>query len=131
MKTLYKFITTGCLFLLITVSCSENFLEIEPFGSLSETTVSTEAGINNVLIGAYAVLANGSYLLSNGIIRGTDEQTIRYRNRSKYLECIYVYNRCTEMVPGYHYYSGVLRCNEVLKLLPKVAGYSSCKCAAN
>lgn len=121
MKTLYKFITTGCLFLLITVSCSENFLEIQPFGSLSETTLSTEAGINNVLIGAYAVLANGSYLISNGIIRGTDDECIGTETGVSIWNA-FMYNIDDGNSAWVHYYSGVLRCNEVLKLLAKVEG---------
>ncbi|HBE41062.1 MAG TPA: RagB/SusD family nutrient uptake outer membrane protein [Bacteroidales bacterium] len=103
----------------MTVSCSEDFLDIKPFGSLSETTLSTEAGLNNLLIGAYSVLANGSYLLSNGVIRGTDDECIGTETGVSTWNA-FMYTIDAGNGAWVHYYSGVLRCNEVLKLLPKV-----------
>jgi len=124
MKKIYKLIATFCLFFLITISCKESFLEIEPFGSLSETTLSTEAGLNGVLMGAYAVLANGSYLLSNGIIRGTDEQTTGTETGPSTWNA-FMYTIDSGNGAWEHYYSGVIRSNSVLKLLPKIQNISA------
>lgn len=37
-------------------SCTKNFMEIEPLGLLSETTLANNAGVNGLLIGAYSLL---------------------------------------------------------------------------
>ncbi len=45
---------------LVMVSCDDEFLEIPPTGSLSDAQLSTKAGIEGVLVGAYATL-NGEF----------------------------------------------------------------------
>ena len=124
MKIKYKFIAAGCLFFLLTLSCQEDFLEIEPFGSLSESTLSTEAGLNNLLTGAYAVLANGGYLLSNGYLRGTDDECIGTETGVSTLNAFILGEGFGNSI-WVHYYSGVLRCNDVLKLLPQIENISA------
>ena len=49
-------------FLLVGVSCSDEFLELAPTGSLADAQVSTKAGIEGLLIGTYAAVngANGN-----------------------------------------------------------------------
>jgi len=64
MKTLNKFkkMTIAAMaFLMIGgVSCSDEFLEVLPTGSLADTQVSTKDGIEGLLIGTYAAL-NGVF----------------------------------------------------------------------
>src|SRR5665648_39528 len=59
MKINYKFIARGCLLFLLTFSCTESFLEYPPYGSVSEITLSTKAGVEGILIGAYSLLDQG------------------------------------------------------------------------
>lgn len=63
MKTISKFkkMTVAAMSVLVMgVSCSDEFLEVTPTGSLSEESVGSEDGINGLLIGAYAAL-NGVF----------------------------------------------------------------------
>jgi hypothetical protein len=59
-------------------TCSEDFLEVEPAGSLNEAVLSTASGIDGLLIGAYAQLGGrGNYFSgasnwANGSIAGGD-----------------------------------------------------------
>lgn len=46
--------------LIVSVSCSDEFLEVSPTGSLSDASVSTKAGIEALLIGTYAAV-NGVF----------------------------------------------------------------------
>jgi hypothetical protein len=60
MKNLKK-VTLGALSLLMVgVSCSDEFLEVAPTGSLADAQVSTKNGIEGLLIGTYAAL-NGVF----------------------------------------------------------------------
>lgn len=111
------------VFLLTMFSCKENFLEVEPYGSLNETTLATETGINKLLIGAYAALANGSYSYGIGQLRGADEQRIGSESGvDKYPSFLYSVDDGNAL--WVYLYSGVTRANAVLKLLPKVEGAS-------
>lgn len=65
MKTYSKFkkMTVAAMaFLMVGVSCSDEFLEVLPTGSLAEAQVTTKDGIEGLLIGTYAALngVNGS-----------------------------------------------------------------------
>ncbi|PCJ92275.1 MAG: RagB/SusD family nutrient uptake outer membrane protein [Flavobacteriaceae bacterium] len=63
MKTLSKFkkMTVAAMaFLMMGVSCSDEFLEVLPTGSLADAQVSTKDGIEGLLIGTYAAL-NGVF----------------------------------------------------------------------
>src|SRR5680860_254756 len=80
MKTRYKYFASGCLLLLMTLSCNESYLEIEPYGSVSENTLANEQGVDLLLIGAYSLLdgggtVGGNYLGGIGRLRGGDEVT--------------------------------------------------------
>ena len=46
--------------LIVSISCSDEFLEVTPTGSLADAQVSTKAGIDGLLIGAYAAI-NGVF----------------------------------------------------------------------
>ena len=57
-------------------SCSDDFLEVSPAGALSPDLLTAEAGIENLLLGAYAQLGGrGNYFSgasnwANGSIQG-------------------------------------------------------------
>ncbi|WP_116127884.1 RagB/SusD family nutrient uptake outer membrane protein [Lewinella sp. IMCC34183] len=59
-------------------SCSDNFLEVAPTGSLNESVLSSRAGIDGLLLGAYSQLGGrGNYFSgasnwTNGSIQGGD-----------------------------------------------------------
>src|SRR5665647_3710592 len=59
MKLNYKFTAIGCLFLSITFSCGESFLNKRPYGALSESILYTKSGVDGLLIGAYSLLDGG------------------------------------------------------------------------
>ncbi|NNE78193.1 MAG: RagB/SusD family nutrient uptake outer membrane protein, partial [Pricia sp.] len=63
MKTMNKLKKTSLLvmaFLMVSISCSDEFLELAPTGSLADAQVSTKAGIEGLLIGTYAAV-NGVF----------------------------------------------------------------------
>lgn len=53
--TTYKLASVMVCLVIIT-ACSKLYLEKEPLGSLSETTLANKAGVNDLLIGAYSIL---------------------------------------------------------------------------
>lgn len=54
------------LFLCIgSLSCSRSFLEIQPFGSVSEDILKNKEGVDGLLIGAYSLLKGGGTLSGN------------------------------------------------------------------
>ena len=66
MKKLYKYLTISVAGLGIFVaSCSEDFLEITPKGVLAESTLGNVAGLDGLLIAAYAELDG-----FRGVMRG-------------------------------------------------------------
>lgn len=52
--------------LLLFISCNEKFLEVLPTGSLSDDKLTTKAGIEGSLIGAYAILTGRGYDFYSG-----------------------------------------------------------------
>jgi hypothetical protein len=66
-KAKYKLIIPGFLLLMVvSYSCSHNFLEKPPLGSLQVTQLSNKAGVQSLLIGAYSLLdGEGSAVQKN------------------------------------------------------------------
>ncbi len=60
MSRVKKLTLCAMALLMVSVSCSEEFLEIAPTGSLADAQVTTKAGIEGLLIGTYAAL-NGVF----------------------------------------------------------------------
>src|SRR6056297_2983985 len=60
MINLKKTAVIGMSCLMFGVSCSDEFLEVLPTGSLADAQVGTKAGIEGLLIGTYAAL-NGVF----------------------------------------------------------------------
>ena len=52
MKKFNKFLLTGCL-LLLSVSCSEDYLNVNPKASVRQEDLATDQGVDGIIIGAY------------------------------------------------------------------------------
>ena len=119
MKINYKFATTGLLFFLITFSCNEDFLDIDPFGSLGETTLSTKAGADGVLIGAYSLLdqggtVGGGYTTGLSHFTGNDEFNRGTESGGSVTNCFLINSAMPEFNNKWRFlYAAINRCNDV------------------
>jgi len=133
----YKFIITisiTCLVLLY--ACKKSYLEIQPLGSLSESTLANKAGINGLLIGAYSLLdgvgASGTgdpfYTpVSNWVLGGVASDDAHkgseYGDISEYQQ-VENYTVTPVIIPFNQkwiaLYAGVQRANDVLRVLAKI-----------
>jgi hypothetical protein len=133
-KLYYKLILPGCMLCLIaTNACDDDFLELNPVGSLNETTLSTKAGIDGVLIGAYSLLNNGGtagggWPSGKWIFGGVASDDAHTGTEAAVLQPVpllenYTHNATTSSINNRWrvLYAGVQRANDVLRLLPKVA----------
>jgi hypothetical protein len=129
MKLKYKFVAL-MMALLITFSCDESYLEIAPFGSVSDQTLANEAGVNKLLIGAYSLLdgggtVGGNYTIGTGRLRGGDEVTQGTETGpSIYNAMLFDENDGTIRDKWRNLYSAVGRSNDVLRMLPRVTDSS-------
>ncbi len=126
MKMNNKIIVLACLALLITFSCDESYLEIQPYGSVSEATLANEQGVDLLLIGAYSLLdgggtVGGNYLGGIGRLRGGDEVTQGTETGPSIFNAMLFTDADSDIESKWrNLYSAVNRCNDVLKLLPDV-----------
>ncbi|PHN07533.1 RagB/SusD family nutrient uptake outer membrane protein [Flavilitoribacter nigricans] len=111
------------------VSCGDDFLEVEPTGQLAESTLANKAGIEGLLIGAYATL-NGEFgnrfegpnrWVTGGILggdanKGTDPGDYSTINPIQRYEINPTNGDINNLWRGR--YEGISRCNYVLRLLP-------------
>ncbi|CAH0999014.1 hypothetical protein LEM8419_00307 [Neolewinella maritima] len=108
-------------------TCSDDFLEVSPKGALAPSVLATEAGIEGVLLGAYAQLGGrgnyfgGSSNWANGSIqggeanKGTDDGDFSDIN-----ELVRYQLQPTSRIPADRWnglFEGVSRSNQVLELL--------------
>jgi hypothetical protein len=126
MKSHIKSLLMAVVCSLTTLSCGESFLTINPFGSVSEATLSNARGANLLLVGAYSLLdgggtVDGDYLGGIGYLRGADELTAGTEYGPTELNAM-LFNPTNGDIElkWRNLYSAVGRCNDVLKLLPKV-----------
>jgi hypothetical protein len=132
-KLHYKLIITVCLLLSIAINaCNNDFLELNPVGSLSEATLSTKAGVDRVLIGAYSLLDNGGtpgggWPSGKWIFGGVASDDAHTGTEAAVLQPVplyenYTHNATTSSTNSRWrvLYAGVQRANDVLRLLPKV-----------
>lgn len=128
MRPTDKLLVAGLL--LFNFSCNESYLEIEPFGSVSETTLANERGVDLLLIGAYSLLdgggtVGGNYLGGIGYLRGGDEVTVGTESgQSPYNVFTYTEADANIEDKWKNLYSSVGRSNDVLRMLPKVTDAS-------
>src|SRR5882724_10608721 len=52
----YRIILLSATVIAVAVACSKSFLEVTPAGFLNQETVSTKAGVEALLVGAYSLL---------------------------------------------------------------------------
>lgn len=117
--------------LLLLGGCNKSFLEQRPIGALDETVLATRSGVNGLLIGAYSLLDNnGSVSLANSSLSmhvftsmASDDSFVGT-----------IPNALLASIEGFTHdpttaifndkwricYSAIQRCNDVLRLLPKV-----------
>jgi hypothetical protein len=116
-------ITLACILSLWTISCNEDFLNVDAVGSLSEGMLQNAQGAETALIGAYAYLNNGAYpnnIMSDfmGGLRGGElDKGSSAFDVSSYNEFI-AYDLSNTNDGGIFSmtYTGVDKCNIVLKL---------------
>lgn len=108
------------------VACSSTFLDIKPFGTISETTLANKEGINGLLIGAYSMLrgggtAGGNY--DNGWTSLLAPDDARMGSESGVsIEDVFLFDATTSSLNARwkYIYASVQRTNDVLRLLPLV-----------
>lgn len=126
MKINYITLAVGVLFFFLTLACKEEFLDIEPFGSVGETTLSTKAGVDGVLIGAYSLLdqggtVGGGYTTGLSAFTGNDEFNRGTESGGSVINTFLINSSMAEFNNKWQFlYAAVNRCNDVLKLLPNV-----------
>ena len=129
--------SVACPGVIVTIqSCSKNYLEKQPLGSLSETTLANKAGVAGLLVGAYSLLdgvgQSGSgdafYTpVSNWVLGGVASDDAHkgseYGDISEYQQ-VENYTVTPVILPFNEkwvaLYAGVQRANDVLRVLAKV-----------
>src|SRR5690606_25326107 len=125
MKMTYKSIFAGFALVLISMSCSETFLEKKPYGSISESTLSTAPGVDGLLVGAYSLLdgggaAGGGYTSGWTVLLAPDDARIGTESGANAINTFMIDASMAQFNDRWRFlYSAVQRCNDVLKLLPK------------
>lgn len=129
MKAINRFIKpfAVCAMALALGACSDDFLEVSPRGALDTNVVSSEAGIEGTLIGAYAQLGGrGNYFSgasnwANGSIQGGEAN--KGTNDGDFTdinELVQYQLQTTSRIPADRWgglFEGVTRANSVLNLL--------------
>lgn len=134
-----KLLTLSVL-LLGSHACKDNFLDRQPIGVFSEEALKTRAGVNGILVGAYAGLNGAMY--GNGSSAGADVNSFSNwvfggitsddaqkgadvgGSRSD-IERYEVTPASTKLDDRWRFcYDGIARCNDVLRLSPQVSGLS-------
>lgn len=122
------------VYLFVCISCSEEKLDVEPYGSINESTLANKSGINGLLIGAYSLL--DSWGASGGTIWSS--LTVLSSMASDDAHVGTEPNAPLAAIEGYSYdptlyffderwrfqYAAVQRANDVIRLLPKVKDIS-------
>lgn len=127
MKINYKLlVATGCLLFLMTLSCKKSWLEVNPFASISQVTLTTKAGVNGLLIGAYSLLdgggaVGGGYTTGWGSMIAPDDARLG-TNTGVSAQDVFMFDPVYSIFNNKwrFLYAAVQRCNDVLVLLPKV-----------
>jgi len=135
----FKIHISFLVIILIPIACvKDDFLNRQPVGVFSEEALLTKSGINGILVGAYAGL-NGS-MYGNGSSAGADVNTFSNwvfgsltsddaqkgadvgGSRSN-IERYEIAADNTKLDDRWRFcYDGVARCNDVIRLSPKVKG---------
>lgn len=121
--------------MVLVVSCKDSFLEVAPTGSLADAQLATKAGVEGVLIGAYAAL-NGVFgnrlegpnhwvtgsICGGEANKGTDPGDYSSINPMQRYETDPTQGDLSALWRGR--YEGISRCNTVLRLLSQAKDVS-------
>lgn len=121
--------------MVLVVSCKDSFLEVAPTGSLADAQLATKAGVEGVLIGAYAAL-NGVFgnrlegpnhwvtgsICGGEANKGTDPGDYSSINPMQRYETDPTQGDLSSLWRGR--YEGISRCNTVLRLLSQAKDVS-------
>jgi hypothetical protein len=121
--------------MLLVVSCKDSFLEVAPTGSLADAQLATKAGVEGLLIGAYAAL-NGVFgnrlegpnhwvtgsICGGEANKGTDPGDYSSINPMQRYETDPTQGDLSAFWRGR--YEGISRCNTVLRLLAQAKDVS-------
>lgn len=128
MKNYKKIITTVLLLLTVAISCKEDFLEVKPTASITESQLTSKNGLEGTLIGAYSMLSGrgGFYAGSTnwmwGSILGGEANKGTNSGDQSQINEIQAYNPQTtngSVLEKYQAtYEGIARVNALLRLLP-------------
>lgn len=107
--------------------CKEDFLEVEPYGSVSESTLSNKEGLNKLLIGAYSLVngggsVGGGFRIGLNYIRGGADDSRMGTETGASLYDTYLFSSNDIYIHNAwkFWFAAVGRANDVLKMIPKV-----------
>lgn len=131
----YILVPVLALTMILPASCKKEFLEKDPIGSISETTLLTRDGVNGLLIGTYSILNGtarfGSYDFLNGV---SNAMLAGVASDDAHKGCIYNAINDIDLAENYtigatqsfnsdrwrSIYTGVHRSNETIRFLDKL-----------
>jgi hypothetical protein len=129
MKSTKRIIITAFVLTVFTISCQDSFLEIKPTGSITNTQLTSKAGLEGTLVGAYSMLAGrgGFYAGSTnwlwGSILGGEANKGTNSGDQAQVNEIQAYNpqpTNESVLEKYRTcYEGIARVNSLLRLLPE------------
>ena len=137
MKLYSKIIIAGTMATFGLFACKKDFLDKQPLGSTSESTLANKAGVNGLLIGAYSMLdgiggpgtggAPYSQSISNWVFGGVASDDAHKGSTDNDQTAIadiekYAVNSSTSYLNGkwVALYTGIQRANDVLRVMEKV-----------
>lgn len=139
-----KFIIPACLVLLaivIAIACNKQFLDKQPLGALSQSSLANKTGVEGLLIGAYAMLdgeggaAGTSWgsAVSNWVFGGVcADDAYKGSTPSDQGEIVEICTWTTSYAPNHYLnekwlaeYDGIQRANEVLRVMRKASGLTA------
>jgi starch-binding outer membrane protein, SusD/RagB family len=127
-----KIIVTVFMLVIVSISCKEDFLEVDPAGAISEDQLTSKNGLEGTLIGAYSVLSgiNNSFYSGStnwmwGSVLGGEANKGTNSGDQAQVNEIQAYNPqpTNESVLSKYQitYEGIARVNSLLRVLPKAA----------
>ena len=134
-KIQYKFLISALLVVIVVAACKKSFLEKPPLGTLNPQIMASEAGVQGLLIGAYSLVDGAgtdgdgqTSAASNWATAGVSSDDAYKGSIATDISGIQAFEQWSSMTPTndqigqkWHVmYSGIQRCNDVLRTLPLV-----------
>ena len=128
MKNIQKILTTFLLLVMFAVSCKDDFLDVQPTSSITETQLTSKNGLEGALIGVYSMLQGrgGFYAGSTNwfwgsVLGGEANKGTNSGDQSQVNE-IQAYSTQptnTSVLEKYQAtYEGIARANALMRILP-------------